>query len=391
MTSITTPSPTDLEHTPGTRLVFGVDALEQVGELAGELGARRVMMISDPGVTDAGHTARAHAIVEAAGLAAQSYTGVHENPSTADVNSAVACAKRFEPDLLVGLGGGSALDTTKGCNFIYTNGGVMADYHHTDREVRPMLPMIAVPTTHGTGSEAQSYALIADEYTHMKMACGSPHALPRIALLDPRLTLTQPHSVATCTGIDAITHAIESYVCTRRNPVSARYAIESFTLTINALPRVIEDPADLKARGDMLLGAAYAGLAIENSMLGSAHASANPLTARFGTVHGQAVGVMLPHVIRFNAIDPAANRHYAELAKRAGLACSDELADRITALLLQAGLQPGLATLGVDPSSFGALSVQAAGQWTARFNPRAITADDFAGLYQQAYNVEQQA
>ena len=309
MTVISTPSPTDLQHTPGTRLVFGVGALDRLGALAEELGARRVMMISDPGVTKAGHTERARAIVQAAGLAAQTFTGVHENPSTADVNRAVEVARQFEPDLLVGLGGGSALDTAKGCNFIYTNGGVMADYHHTGREVGPMLPMIAVPTTHGTGSEAQSYALIADEHTHMKMACGSPHALPRVALLDPKLTLTQPASVAACTSIDAITHAVESFVCTKRNPVSARYAIESFTLTVNALPRVIEDPADLKARGDMLLGAAYAGLAIENSMLGSAHSSANPLTARFGTIHGQAVGVMLPHVIRFNAHEPATQRH----------------------------------------------------------------------------------
>lgn len=385
MTAITTPRPTDLEHTPGTRLVFGVDALDQLGALAQELGARRVMLISDPGVAKAGHTERAHAIVEAAGIAAHTFTGVHENPSTADVSNAVKAARQFEPDLLVGLGGGSALDTAKGCNFIYTNGGVMADYHHTGRTVQAMLPMIAVPTTHGTGSEAQSYALIADEHTHMKMACGDPHALPRIALLDPRLTLTQPASVAACTSIDAITHAVESYVCTKRNAVSARYAIESFALTVNALPRVIEDPADLKARGDMLLGAAYAGLAIENSMLGSAHSAANPLTARFGTVHGQAVGLMLPHVIRFNAHDPATKRHYAELAERANLSDSDELAGRMTELLSLAGLETSLKPLGIDPSSFGELSEQAAGQWTARFNPRPITADDFAELYQAAY------
>ncbi|MEM9020454.1 MAG: iron-containing alcohol dehydrogenase [Planctomycetota bacterium] len=385
MTAIITPSPTDLEHEPGTRLVFGVDALDQLGTLAEELGARRVMLVSDPGVTGAGHTARAHAIVEAAGLAAQTFTGVHENPSTADVNQAVEVARRFEPDLLVGLGGGSALDTAKGCNFIYTNGGVMADYHHTDRRVQPMLPMIAVPTTHGTGSEAQSYALIADEHTHMKMACGDPHALPRIALLDPTLTLTQPGSVAACTSIDAITHAVESYVCTQGNPVSTRYAIESFTLTVSALPRVIQDPTDLKARGDMLLGAAYAGLAIENSMLGAAHSSANPLTARFGTIHGQAVGLMLPHVIRFNAQQPTTQQHYAELARRADLPDSDALADHLTQLLSLAGLETSLAPLGVDPSSFSDLSEQAAGQWTARFNPRPITADDFALLYRQAY------
>jgi len=385
MTTITTPSPSDLDHTPGTRLVFGIDALQQLGTLCAELGATRVMIISDPGVTLAGHTQRGHAIVQDAGLAAQTFTGVHENPSTADVNAAVKVATQFKPDLLVGLGGGSALDTAKGCNFIYTNGGVMADYHHTDKPIGAMLPLIAVPTTHGTGSEAQSYALIADEHTHMKMACGDPKALPKIALLDPQLTLTQPASVAACTSIDAITHAVESYVCSKRNNVSTRYAIESFALTFNALPKVLADPDDLKARGDMMLGAAYAGLAIENSMLGAAHSAANPLTAAYGVIHGQAVGVMLPHVIRFNAADPETRGHYTELAQRAGLDSADALAQAFTDLLAKAGLKTMLTGLGVKPESIPQMAKHAAAQWTATFNPRPIRAEDFTELYRQAY------
>lgn len=385
MTAITTPSPSDLDHTPGTRLVFGIGALSQLGTLAKELGATRVMIISDPGVTDAGHTERGRRIVTESGLAAMTFTGVHENPSTVDVNAAVEAANAFKPDLLVGLGGGSALDTAKGCNFIYTNGGVMADYHHTGKPVKRMLPQIAVPTTHGTGSEAQSYALIADETTHMKMACGDPEALPKVALLDPELTLTQPASVAACTSIDALTHAVEAYVCTKRNEVSSRYAAESFALVYHALPRVIADPADLKARGDMLLGAAYAGLAIENSMLGAAHAAANPLTARFGVVHGQAVGAMLPHVIRFNLHEPAAREHYDRLAAHAGLAGADALPEAIAARVAECGLKNKLAELGVDPDALPELAEQAETQWTANFNPRRIAAADFAELYQQAY------
>ncbi|MFN3169039.1 MAG: iron-containing alcohol dehydrogenase [Phycisphaeraceae bacterium] len=384
MTAITTPSPTDLDHTPGTRLVFGVGALDQLGALAKGLDCSRVMIVSDPGVTEAGHTARGRAIVEAAGLVATTFTGVHENPSTADVQSAVDAAHAFKPDLLVGLGGGSALDTAKGCNFIYNNGGVMADYHHTDKPVGAMLPLIAVPTTHGTGSEAQSYALIADEHTHMKMACGDPKALPKVALLDPALTLTQPARVAACTSVDAITHAIESYVCTRRNGVSIRYAGESLALTLNAFGRVLDDPTDLKARGDMLLGAAYAGLAIENSMLGAAHSCANPLTAHAGVIHGQAVGLMLPHVIRFNLQVPEAKQAYDELAKQAGVADAEALADRILSLMRRAGLQASLASLGIERSAIPALAEKAAGQWTARFNPRPIVVDDFVGLYERA-------
>lgn len=384
MTAITTPSPTDLDHTPGTRLVFGVGALDELGTLAKQLGGTRVMIVSDPGVTDAGHTARGLAIVQSAGLAATTFTGVHENPSTADVNRAVQAAKAFKPDLLVGLGGGSALDTAKGANFIYTNGGVMADYHHTHAANKPMLPLIAVPTTHGTGSEAQSYALIADETTHMKMACGDPKALPRIALLDPQLTLTQPARVAACTSVDAITHGVESYVCTKRNAVSMRYAGESLALTLNGFASVLDNPGDLKARGDMLLGAAYAGLAIENSMLGAAHSSANPLTAHAGVIHGQAVGLMLPHVIRFNQQDRATKQTYDELAKQAGVEDAEALAQRVTSLLRRAGLATSLSELGIDRAVIPSLAQKAAGQWTARFNPRPITAEDFVELYEQA-------
>ncbi|MEM6259805.1 MAG: iron-containing alcohol dehydrogenase [Planctomycetota bacterium] len=385
MTTITTPAPADLDHTPGTRLVFGDGALEHLGTLCAELCVKRIMIISDPGVTQAGHTEHGLDIVKQAGLDAITFTRVHENPSTADVTEAVEAAKAYEPDLLIGLGGGSAIDTAKGCNFIYTNGGVMADYHHSDKPVEKMLPLIAVPTTHGTGSEAQSYALIADEDTHMKMACGDPKALPVIALLDPALTLTQPDSVAACTSVDAIAHAVESYVCTRRNDVSNRYASESFALTIHALPRLLDDPADMKARGDMLLGAAYAGLAIENSMLGAAHSCANPLTAKFGTIHGQAVGLMLPHVIRFNAEEQTAHASYEMLAELAGLSGVDALIDTLTGLLDRAGLRTTLAGLDVDRASFSDLAGKAASQWTANFNPRTITAADFEGLYDAAY------
>ena len=164
-----------------------------------------------------------------------------------------------------------------------------------------------------------------------------------------------------------------------------RYAAESFALTINALPRVLDDPGDTKARGDMLLGAAYAGLAIENSMLGAAHSCANPLTAKFGTVHGQAVGLMLPHVIRFNAHGEETKASYDTLAEYAGLSGVDQLVETLTVLLERAGLKTTLMELGVDSASFSELAPNAAGQWTANFNPRPAKAEDFESLYWAAY------
>ena len=182
-------------------------------------------------------------------------------------------------DSIVGLGGGSSLDCAKGINFVLTNGGSMRDYWGFGKASRPMLPMIAIPTTAGTGSEAQSYALISDAVTHVKMACGDPKAAFRAAILDPLLTRSQPREVTATAGYDAISHAVESYVTTRRNTASSvGFAREAWRLLAANFERVLRDPGDLEARGAMLLGAHFAGIAIENSMLGATHACANPLT-----------------------------------------------------------------------------------------------------------------
>ncbi len=382
-------------HTPGTRLVYGPDALAQLGELAASLNADRVLLVSDPGVTAAGHTQRAAGFLHDAGLTVTQFTEAHENPTTRDVEACVGVARRARPQVIVAIGGGSALDTAKGCNFIYTNGGAMADYWGVGKATQPMLPFIAVPTTHGTGSETQSFALVADATTHQKMACGDPKALPQIAVLDPKLTLTQPPRVAACTSIDAITHAVEAFVCTRRNAVSCAYALASFKLTLPAFRAMRTDPSDLDARGDLLLGAAYAGLAIENSMLGAAHATANPLTATFNITHGHAVGIMLPHVVNYNAQDPATHQQYLELARAAGLDGVSELIHALRENLTLAQLPanpgdiPGQSgkplgeTLASD--AIPALAASAATQWTGTFNPRPVTAGDFEALYRLAF------
>ena len=259
--------------------------------------------MSDPGIVAAGHSKRGIAALASAGIETQLFDGVGENPTTDHVAAGLKIAKRFEPELIVGLGGGSSMDCAKGINFLYSNGGQIEDYWGLGKATKPMLPMIAVPTTAGTGSETQSFALISDAKTHVKMACGDKKASFRVALLDPELTLTQPPGVTALTGIDAIAHALESYVCRTRNPASMAFSREAWLLLGDNFAHVLDEPTDLPARCGMQLGASFAGLAIENSMLGAAHALANPLTARFGVAHGQAVGMMLPHVIRFNGAE----------------------------------------------------------------------------------------
>jgi alcohol dehydrogenase len=369
---------------PRTRLVAGPDTLERVGELARELGGRRALLVTDKGIAATGHVARALGFIDAAGLHVEVYDQACENPTTAEVAHCVEAARRAQIDLFIGMGGGSSIDTAKGCNFILTNGGSMKDYWGVGKATKPMLPMIAIPTTTGTGSECQSAALIADETTHQKMACLDPKAAPRVAILDPILTLSQPRRVAACTGIDALAHALESAVTRNRNPVSGVFSREAFQLCFTSLPGVLERADELEARARMQLGAAFAGLAIENSMLGAAHSAANPLTAQDGVPHGQAVGLMMPGVMRFNAAEAEVSQTYRELAADVGLDSVEELIARFEQLLTLGGLNVPLSALGVSRERISLLASEAAREWTAQFNPRPIGFEDFIRLYEEA-------
>lgn len=366
-----------------TRVVFGCRVIRRLGELASTLGGRRILIVTDAGIVRAGHVARAVAAIADKALESFVFDRVEENPTTRHVDWCVQFARQHGIDLIVGLGGGSSMDTAKGANFLLTNGGKMADYWGVGKAAQPMLPMIAVPTTAGTGSEAQSFALIADERTHQKMACGDRKAACRIALLDPELTVSQPDRVAAACGIDALAHAVETLVTTRRNPISQAFSREAWSLLSDAFPRMLHDGADLVARAKLLLGAHYAGIAIENSMLGAAHAAANPLTAHHRVTHGVAVGLMLPHVVRFNAESCAAL--YAGLVDK-GAESGEALAAKLTELMHAAGLPTTLPNCGVDAPDYALLAEEASRQWTAQFNPRPVDAADFERLYWQAYN-----
>jgi len=365
------------DHQARTRIIFGMDTAARAGELARETGMTRVLLVTDQGIVSAGHADRVRQSLHKAGLETVLFDKVRENPTTVDVDICLAAAKNGGIDGIIGLGGGSSMDTAKGCNFLLTNGGRMQDYWGVGKAFMSMLPLIAIPTTAGTGSECQTFALIADAETHQKMACGDPKAAARIAILDPALTLSQPRRVTACTGLDALSHALETAVSKKRNALSLAFSREAWRLCGSSLPLVLQEGANIEARAGMLLGAALGGLAIENSMLGAAHAAANPLTAHFRLVHGQAVGLMLPAVIRFNAADPAVARMYDEL----GEIKSTRLAARVEWLLNLAGMPRSLADCGVTPDSIPMLAAEAAKQWTAGFNPRPIGEKDFRGLF----------
>src|SRR6478609_7425605 len=189
----------EFDFQPRVRLIFGPGSAMRSGQLARDYGARRVLLVTDPGIVAAGHAGRIQGYLEAAGLDVTVFDKADQNPTTGTIDRCLELARPQKIDFIIGLGGGSALDTAKGCNFILTNGGRIQDYWGSGKAAKPMLPMIAIPTTAGTGSECQSYALIADEKTHAKMACGDPKAAPRVAILDPLLTVSQPRRVTACT------------------------------------------------------------------------------------------------------------------------------------------------------------------------------------------------
>jgi alcohol dehydrogenase len=378
---------TTFEFHPRTRVVFGAGVIEQLGALGKELGFKRTLLVADGGLVDSGHVAESLPPLQAAGIEVIEFHHFDVNPDTAMVEAGARFASPRNIDSLIALGGGSSLDCAKGINFVLTNGGHMRDYHGYGKAQKPMLPMIGVPTTAGTGSEAQTYALISDAETHEKLACGDPQIAFRIALLDPALTVSQPASVTATSGFDAIAHAVETFVTTKRNHFSEAFSREAWRLLVGNYERVLTHPADLAARGAMQLGAFLAGMAIENSMLGATHACANPLTTHYGTTHGVAIALLLPSVVRWNS--PVAGDRYRELLRLAGMDDASnpaaKLASRLEELATVGGLRSSLSKAGVRSDDLSMLALEAAEQWTGRFNPRPFDVRGALEVYQWAF------
>ncbi len=375
--------PECLSQSP-VRIVVGPGKVSDLGALARAEGFRCILLVTDPGIVQAGHVDRARQSLIQEGLNVFLFDGAHQNPTTHDIIAGVKFAQKSQIDAVIGLGGGSAMDCAKGINILLTNGGQITDYWGCDKTSEPLLPMILVPATAGTGSEAQSFALISDPVAHCKMACGDRRLptqgglRPRIAILDPDLTRTQPPAVAGASAIDAVSHAVETAGTNCRNELSRKFSHQAWTRLDRSFEPALSASDNSEARVDMLIGAHLAGAAIEHSMLGAAHACANPLTARFGVAHGQAVGLMLPWVVRFNAGNSGGNP-YADLCPDA-----EQLASRLEEMLSAAGLKQSLTELDVPKIAIPELAESAAEQWTARFNPHPVGIADLMALYEAA-------
>lgn len=372
-------------HIP-TQIEFGNGAIARLPEFVKALGGSRVLVVGDPGVQRAGLIDRVQAILTGASIFNAVFADVESDPATRSVDEGTVHGKANGCDLVVGIGGGSALDTAKAIGLMLVNDGNIKDYVGIGKVPRAGAPVIAVPTTAGTGSELTIWSVLSDKVAKAKISVGSVLNCPAIALLDPELTLSLPPQITAATGMDALTHALESYVNTATQPISEAMSDQAMTLIARSLRKAVADGSDVEARGDMLLASTIAAMAFNSTRLGLVHAFAMPLGAKFGIPHGLVNAIMLPEVMRFNHL--ANPRKFARIAeifgeKTAGLSVEEAAALSVSAiekLKLDVGITAKLSNFGVTEGRFDEIVDEAMLSGNVPVNPRQPTKDDMKAL-----------
>jgi alcohol dehydrogenase class IV len=379
----------DLTFLTTPRIVCAPGALSRLGDLAKDLGGRAALIVTDKGIAALGIADRARSSLEAAGLTVAVYDAVEADPPYRVVLEATARAKEAGSDLVVGLGGGSAMDTAKVVALAVNSGQSLDDMVGTDRATGSRLPLIAVPTTAGTGSEVTFVSVLTND-ANEKKAIYSPKLLPDVALLDPELTTGAPRHVTAAPALDAMVHAVEAYTSrTRKNPISDALATKALAMLAGNFMTVLDDGRNVEARGAMLLGATLAGMAFVNASVAAVHALSYPLGARFHIPHGHSNALVMGPVFRFNL--PAAERQYAELAPTVlpgqSFASDAEAAEafvaRLEAMLAESGLETRLSALGVTEADIAPMASEVT-EKIARLiatNPRDMNFEEVSGLY----------
>lgn len=372
-------------------IVFGSGCAETVGERAQRLGAKQALILTDAGVAQAGLADQVRAWLTRAGLAVEVLSSVQPEPSTHTVAALVEGAKAAQPDLLVGVGGGSTLDCTKAVAMLLVNGGAVEDYLGNDLVPQKGLPTILLPTTAGTGSEVTPNAVFAVPEEHTKKVIVSRLLLPSIAMVDPVLTYTAPPFVTAASGIDALCHAIEAYTGLTPNPLGDPYALAAMRLIAQHLRTAVYDGHNAEAREGMALASLYAGLALANAPMNAVHALAYPLQGWHHLPHGLANALLLPHVVAYNAsanmerfahVAEALGQPTAHLSLRQAAAAA---AEACRTLNEDIGLPCGLREVGLSEKEIprlveGALQIDR----LLRHNPRPLRAEDIAAIYEHA-------
>jgi alcohol dehydrogenase class IV len=380
-------------HLPSEIVIAGA-ASERVGEVAAKLGMRRPVVVTDPCLAERDPVQRTLELLERVHLAPRVYADVRPDPTTGNVEDALAIVTEHGGDGVIAVGGGSSLDTGKAVAVMATNGGSVGDYAGYHRIPNEGLPLIGVPTTAGTGSEVTRVAVITDTERSVKMMILDDHLLCSAALVDFELTVTCPPALTAHVGIDSLTHAIEAYVSRKANPVTDLWALRAASLIAGSLRRAFEQPDDREARAALALGATLAGMAFSNASVALVHGMSRPIGAHFHLPHGLSNALLLPAVTRFSL--PGAPERYATVARQMRVAGQDD-SDRVACQRLVDALRRlnedlgvgKLRELGAERERFDAVKREMADAALASgspaFNPRVPDADEIVRLYEEVF------
>jgi alcohol dehydrogenase class IV len=390
------------------QLVFGRNAVRQLGEIAARLSAKKVLVVTDTNLVKAGVAERVREPLAKAGVAVEVFSGGEPEPSLKAAANAIAAARQMRPDALLGLGGGSNMDLAKITAAVLAHGGQPSDYFGDDKIPGPVAPLVCVPTTAGTGSEVSAASVLTDTEKQIKIGVLSNWLRPRSAVVDPLLTVSCPPKVTADSGIDALTHAVEAFtavdnevfplpegertVYQGRHPMGDLLAEKAISLIGGFLRRAVRDGTDLEARENMALGATLAGMAFSNVGVAVVHALEYPVGGATHCSHGAGNGLLLPFVMRFNL--PARQREFAAIARLLGEdiggldehAAAERAVRAVEKLKTDIGIPQRLRDLGVKEDHLRPFAEKAfAIKRILRVNPRPVTADDLEGILRQAY------
>jgi len=388
-------SPLDFTTQPGyfqlaTRLVFGSNTLNLLpGELA-PMGAKRPLIVTDRGLNKAGIVRRVEDVLRAAGLSSQVFDDVEPNPSIETVDRAVALYRQSGCDSLLALGGGSPIDVAKAAGVLVSNGGAVRDFVGFNTFSAPLPPFIAIPTTVGTGSEATNYAVITDHRIKKKVVISNSLLAPRLAILDPELTLTLPPKLIASTGLDALTHAVEAYLTTVASDFTDAVGLHAARLIARHIDRAVSPARDAKTMGHMLHASCLAGLAFSYGRTALVHGMAHPLGAYCDVPHGMANSILLPYVMKFNR--PACEDRLADLGRAMGVAhdqtlngeAADAFVQGLVTLSARVGIPLRLSEVGVTEEFIPHMAKDAAESHNAKVNPRIPTVEEVEAIYREA-------
>ena len=375
-------------HAP--EIVFGPGALAELGHCAGRLGARRPFLVTDPGLIEAGWVDEALVYLRHTGVAPTVWYGLTPNPKDHEIEAAFERYAECGGDVIIGLGGGSCIDAAKGVAILSGNGGRILGYQGVDKVVRPIPPTVMVPSTSGTGADVSQFAVITDTAAHIKITIISRTLVPEISVIDPRLLTTMPDWLNAATGLDALTHAIEAFVSRAHNLLTDTHALNAVgRITRHLVPTQLR-PHDTVPRLAMAQGSLEAGMAFTNAILGATHAMSHQVGGLLDLPHGVVNGVLLPHVIRFNA--PACPERFVPLAVASGvpaegLTAEDAaplLADRVRELADEVGVPHGLAALGVTEDMLPQLARTTLDDACLATNPRGADIADIEAVFRAA-------